>query len=105
MAEAVRRHAAGTYLVGAIGAMPGFPYLSGLDPSLARGRRASPRPQVPEGSVIIGGGQAAIMPQTAPSGWHVIGHASLRLFDPRQRPPALLQPGDEVRFVVAEIAS
>ena len=59
--EIVRRHGAGIYSVAAVGAMPGFPYLSGLDPALAWGRRSSPRPKVVEGAVIIGGAQAGVM--------------------------------------------
>lgn len=98
--EAVRRHAAGVYLVAAVGGMPGFPYLAGLDPSLARPRRASPRASVPEGSVIIGGAQTAIMPQTAPSGWHIIGRTTVKLFDPAAEPPTLFHPGDTIRFIV-----
>lgn len=101
VAEAVRRHASVDYLVAAIGGMPGFPYLAGLDQSLARPRLATPRAAIPEGSVIIGGTQAGIMPQTAPSGWHVIGRTGIRLFDPAGEPPTLLQPGDMVRFIVA----
>lgn len=101
--EAVRRHSSASYMVAAVGAMPGFPYLSGLDPSLAWGRRATPRDKVIEGSVIIGGAQAGMMPQTAPSGWHIIGHASVKLFDPAVEPPTLLQPGDIVRFTIAGI--
>ncbi len=101
--EAVQRHAAVTYSVAAIGAMPGFPYLSGLDPSLARPRRASPRASIPEGAVIIGGAQAGVMPQTAPSGWHVLGQTHVKLFDPRSDQPTLLQPGDAVRFVVVDV--
>ena len=103
VAEAVRRHAAADYSVAAIGAMPGFPYLSGLDPALGRPRRASPRASIPEGAVIIGGSQAGIMPQPGPSGWHVLGVTAVKLFDPFAEPPALLQPGDIVRFVVAGI--
>ena len=103
--EVVRRHAGATYTVAAVGAMPGFPYLSGLDPALARGRRASPRLRVDEGAVIIGGSQAGIMPCTAPSGWHVIGRTTVRLFDPLRDEPALLRPGDVVRFTVAGVAS
>ena len=101
--DAIRRHAAGRYRVAAVGAMPGFPYLSGLDPRLAMGRRAVPRMVVAEGSVIIGGGQTAIMPTTAPSGWHIIGHTPVRLFDPHAASPSLLAPGDEVRFTIAGI--
>ena len=101
--EAVRRHAAGRYSVAAIGAMPGFPYLSGLDPALARPRRSVPRAVVPEGAVMIGGTQAGIMPQTAPSGWHILGRTAVKLFDAGAVQPSLLQPGDLVRFSIAGI--
>ena len=101
--EAVRRHAAGRYSVAAIGAMPGFPYLSGLDPALARPRRSVPRAVVPEGAVMVGGTQAGIMPQTAPSGWHILGRTAVKLFDAGAAQPSLLQPGDLVRFSIAGI--
>lgn len=101
--EAVRRHAAATYTVAAIGAMPGFPYLSGLDPRLGWPRRGSPRLKVAEGAVIIGGAQAGIMPMTAPSGWHIIGHTDMRLFDVQAPSPVLLRPGDKVQFEIAGI--
>ena len=83
--------------------MPGFVYLSGLDPFLATPRRSSPRMSVPEGSVIIGGSQAGIMPITAPSGWHILGHTDLKLFDPKQDPPTAFKPGDRIRFVAERI--
>lgn len=103
--EVVRRHAGGTYTVAAIGAMPGFPYLSGLDPTLACDRRASPRGRVAAGAVMIGGRQAGIMPVTASSGWHIIGHTETILFDPRLADPVLLKPGDSLRFIVAGLAA
>lgn len=102
--EIINRHAAATYTVAAIGAMPGFPYLSGLDPQLAWPRRGSPRLKVAEGAVIIGGAQAGIMPMTAPSGWHIIGHTDARLFDVQAQSPVLLRPGDRIRFEIAGIA-
>jgi KipI family sensor histidine kinase inhibitor len=98
--EFVRRHSEATYSVAAVGAMAGFPYLSGLDPRLACPRRANPRLRVEEGAVIIGGTQASIMPCAAPSGWHIIGKASFPLFDPYADPPAKLQSGDTVRFTI-----
>lgn len=101
-AEVVRRHAAPLYRVAAIGAMPGFPYLSGLDPALRCPRRPVPRAGVPKGAVILGGAQAGIMPLTAPSGWHILGLTDLALFDPVLDPPALLRPGDRVRFRAVE---
>jgi KipI family sensor histidine kinase inhibitor len=97
--EIVARHTAPLYSVAAVGAMPGFVYLSGLDPSLAAPRLSSPRQGVPRGSVIIGGTQTGIMPITAPSGWHILGRTPLDLFDPSRERPALFRPGDRIRFV------
>jgi KipI family sensor histidine kinase inhibitor len=97
--EIVRRHTAPLYSVAAVGAMPGFVYLSGLDPSLAAPRLSNPRQGVPKGSIIIGGGQTGIMPITAPSGWHILGRTLLDLFDPHRARPALFAPGDRIRFV------
>lgn len=101
--EVVKRHSGAVYKVAAIGAMPGFPYLSGLDPTLAVPRRAVPRQGVPKGAVIVGGGQAGIMPITAPSGWHIVGHTDFVLFDLHRTSPATLKPGDSVRFTVVGV--
>lgn len=101
--EVVRRHAAATYRVAAVAAMPGYPYMFGLDPALAWNRRSSPRALLRAGAVIIGATQASIMTVDAPSGWHMLGRTELRLFDLDATPPSLLQPGDAVRFTVADI--
>jgi KipI family sensor histidine kinase inhibitor len=101
----IRLHSEAIYRVAAIGAMPGFPYLSGLDPRLATPRRSVPRMRLEMGDVIIGGPQAGIMPISAPSGWHVIGHTDLKLFDENQVSPSLLQTGDRIRFSIAGIES
>jgi KipI family sensor histidine kinase inhibitor len=101
--EVVRRHSQAVYSVAAVGAMPGFVYLSGLDPALAMPRRAVPRMKVEIGSVIIGGAQAGIMPCTAPSGWHIIGKTKVPLFDPLRDPPSACKPGDRIRFRVIEV--
>jgi KipI family sensor histidine kinase inhibitor len=53
---------------------------------------------VPAGSVAIAGGQTAVYPLDTPGGWHLIGRTSAKMFDPGREPPALLQPGDTVRF-------
>ena len=91
--------AAGRYLVGAIGFMPGFPYLAGLDERLHLPRRATPRTQIPAGSVGIGGGQTGVYPLVSPGGWNVIGRTPIALFRPEnEAEPTLLQPGDRVRF-------
>jgi len=100
--EVVARHCAGTYRVAMIGFAPGFPYLIGLDPALAVPRRDAPRLRVPAGSVAIGGAQAGIYPSELPGGWQLVGRTPLRLFDASRDPPALLAPGDEVRFVAID---
>ena len=102
--EVVRRHAAGEYRVHMIGFVPGFPYLTGLDPTLAAPRLANPRKRVPAGSVAIGGSHAGVYPIDSPGGWHLLGWTSLPLFDPKLDPPVLLRPGDRVRFRPASIA-
>ncbi|WP_256590533.1 5-oxoprolinase subunit PxpB [Pseudomonas sp. LB-090624] len=98
-------HSNATYEVACVGSMPGFAYLTGLPAELAKPRRASPRAQLAKGSVIIGGAQAGVMPCTAPSGWHAIGRTDVDLFDIQRQQPCLLLPGDQVRFLVQEVAS
>lgn len=102
-AEVVALHSGAEYVVYAIGAVPGFPYLAGLDPRLAKPRRNVPRVKVEGGAVMLAGVQAGILPVTSPSGWHVLGRTSLSLFDPFASPPVVLQPGDRVRFTVEEL--
>lgn len=96
--EVIARHAAATYRVAMLGFAPGFPYLLGLDPTLAMPRRADPRLSVAAGSVAIGGLQTGIYPQTLPGGWQLIGRTPLTLFDLQAPSPSLLQPGERVRF-------
>ena len=99
MQRVIRRHCAVEYIVGFIGFSPGFPYLLGLDPALATPRLDTPRVKVPAGSVGIGGPYTGIYPGSTPGGWRLIGRADVMLFDPMREPPALLAPGDRVRFV------
>ncbi|MCB1553874.1 MAG: 5-oxoprolinase subunit PxpB [Xanthomonadales bacterium] len=95
----VARHASVVYTVAMIGFAPGFPYLIGLPEALALPRLASPRTRIPAGSVGIGGAQTGIYPRESPGGWRILGRTPSVLFDPQRDPPALLQPGDRVRFV------
>ena len=96
--QVIDRHTSAVYRVSCLGFTPGFPYLSGLPPELATPRRPVPRKQVPAGSVGIGGSQTGIYPMRSPGGWNVIGRTPMRLFNPKKNPPALLCPGDHVRF-------
>ncbi len=102
--EVVAAHASREYRVAFLGFAPGFPYLEGLDPRLATPRLDRPRVRVPEGSVAIGGAQAGIYPFALPGGWRVVGRTPLRLFRTEVDPPALLAPGDRVRFVPIDAA-
>ncbi|WP_159016061.1 5-oxoprolinase subunit PxpB [Cognatiluteimonas profundi] len=101
VADVVALHASGRYTVAMLGFAPGFPYLLGLDKTLAMPRLATPRLHVQAGSVGIGGEQAGIYPRSGPGGWRIIGRTSKLLFDPAREPPALLAPGDRVEFVSA----
>ncbi|NHT17060.1 urea amidolyase family protein [Cellulomonas sp. IC4_254] len=96
--EVVRRHAAGEYTVAFGGFMPGFAYLTGLDPALHVPRRATPRERVPPGAVAIAGEFAAVYPAATPGGWMLLGTCDVPLFDVDRDPPALLRPGTRVRF-------
>ena len=95
----VNSHAAVEYVVAFLGFQPGFPYLRGLPRALHAPRRASPRLRVAAGSVAIGGAFTGIYSASGPGGWQIIGHAAAVMFDPQRDVPALLMPGDRVRFV------
>jgi inhibitor of KinA len=96
--EVVDLHTGAAYRVACIGFVPGFPFLAGLPKTLATPRRATPRKEIPPGSVGIGGAQTGIYPLRSPGGWNLIGRTPLKLFDPAKSPPALLGAGDRVRL-------
>jgi KipI family sensor histidine kinase inhibitor len=97
--EVIARHSGRPYTVDLLGFVPGFAYLSELDPSLQLPRRSQPRPRVPAGSVAIASAQTAVYPLDTPGGWHIIGSTDKAMFEPTSDPPALLRAGDIVRFV------
>ena len=96
--ELIHRHSSASYTVAMIGFAPGFPYLLGLPNSLSLPRRATPRTRVAAGSVAIGGNQTGIYPRESPGGWRLLGRTPSVLFDAARPSPALLAPGDRVRF-------
>ncbi len=101
--EIVARHSAPLYPVYALGSHPGYCYLGGMDPALATPRRAVPVLRIPGGSVSIGGVQTGVSASAGPSGWNTLGSTDMCFFDATQDPPALLQPGDSIRFRVAGV--
>jgi biotin-dependent carboxylase-like uncharacterized protein len=46
----------------------------------------------------VAGRQTGVYPYASPGGWNLIGRTALAFFDPHADPPALLAPGDLVRF-------
>lgn len=99
--EVVRRHNTPVYEVAFLGFSPGFAYLTGLDPKLRLPRLATPRTRTPEGAVAVAGEFTGIYPQATPGGWQVLGLTTVKLFDADHSSPALLAPGDQVRFKVS----
>ncbi|EHM10212.1 TIGR00370 family protein [Thermanaerovibrio velox DSM 12556] len=98
--EVIRRHSSRDYHCYMLGFTPGFPYLGGMDESIAAPRLSTPRKAIPAGSVGIAGSQTGIYPIESPGGWQLIGRTPLALFDPsKEEDPTLIKAGDLVRFV------
>jgi KipI family sensor histidine kinase inhibitor len=97
-AAVVELHTGAVYTVAFTGFAPGFGYLTGLPDELRQPRLDTPRTRVPAGSVGLAGEFTGVYPRASPGGWRLLGHTSAPLFDPHTDPPALLAPGDRVRF-------
>jgi len=104
-AEVVAAHTGMPWQVAFGGFAPGFAYLVGGDPRLRVPRRPQPRTTVPAGSVALAGEFSGIYPRSSPGGWQLIGRTDVVLWDPDRTPPAALQPGQHVRFTVAEAST
>ena len=100
----VELHSAAEYTVAFMGFAPGFPYLvadetaRSVRPLLELGRLDTPRTEVPAGSVAVAAGYCGIYPRSSPGGWNLLGRTDAVLFDAGRDPPALLEPGTQVRF-------
>jgi KipI family sensor histidine kinase inhibitor len=94
-------HSSVEYSVAFCGFAPGFGYLVGLPESLCQPRLERPRTKVPVGSVGIADEFTGAYPRSSPGGWRLIGRTEAALFDSHRERPALLAPGDIVRFTVA----
>ncbi len=80
------------------GFAPGFAYLADGDERLEVPRRASPRTEVPPGSVGLAGKFSAVYPRRSPGGWQLIGRTAARMWDLDRKDPALVAPGNRVQF-------
>src|SRR5690606_32800317 len=99
--EVIERHTGAEYRVAFTGFAPGFAYLSGGDPALDVPRRSTPRTRIPAGSVGLAGTFSGVYPRESPGGWQLIGVTDTPMGDLAREAPALMQPGDRVRFVEA----
>ena len=99
--EVVARHAGAEHVAAFLGFQPGFAYLTGGDELLHVPRREVPRTLVPGGTVAIAGPYSGVYPRDSPGGWRLLGSTATAMFDPARESPALLAPGDRVRFVAA----
>lgn len=98
VAGVVDAHTETPWRVGFGGFAPGFAYLIGGDERLHVPRRAEPRTSVPAGSVGLAGEFSGVYPRESPGGWQLIGRTDAALWDIDRSPPALLSPGQWVRF-------
>ena len=102
--EIIKLHSERTYSVAFLGFLPGFAYMGRLAKRIESSRLASPRPRVPAGSVGLAGLQTGVYPFASPGGWRIIGRTGLKVWDSARTAPALLAPGDRVRFAATDDA-
>jgi len=96
----IAKHSEKAYRVAAIGFLPGFVFLDGLDEALHVPRLERPRRQVPEGTIGIGGHQTGWYAISSPGGWNSIGRTPVPLLDIQNTDGSAtpVQVGDWVRF-------
>ncbi len=85
----------------AVGGTPGQPFLGPTPAALELPRRPSPRLLVPAASLAIAMRLSTVYPVSTPGGWHLVGTALDRMFDPHRDEPFLLATGDRVRLVAS----
>ncbi|MCU1396235.1 MAG: hypothetical protein JWM34_4663 [Ilumatobacteraceae bacterium] len=97
--EVIALHSDTVYDAAFCGFVPGFSYLTGLPDVLVLPRRQNPRVRVPAGSVALAAGFTGVYPTASPGGWHLLGRATVAMWDSSRARPAFIEPGDTVRFV------
>ena len=81
------------------GFIAGMPFLGDLNESIRCDRLETPRLKMPKGSVGITEQFANIYTFESPGGWNIIGNTPKKIFDDKNlAQPALVNPGDKVRF-------
>ncbi|SEE13665.1 inhibitor of KinA [Tenacibaculum sp. MAR_2010_89] len=96
--EIIKFHTQNLYTVYFIGFLPGFLYLGGLNKILYMNRKATPRLEVFEGAVAIGGNQTGVYPSKSPGGWNILGKTPVLFFNHNNSTPCFAKSGDKIRF-------
>lgn len=87
------------------GFAPGFAYLMGENSALVVPRRSTPRPSVPAGAVALADTFSAVYPRASPGGWQLIGRTGELMWNLDRPEPALVRPGNRVRFQAVRTVS
>lgn len=98
VATLIGLHTDSVWTVAFSGFAPGFGYLVTDHDRLVVPRLATPRTQVPAGSVALAGAFSGVYPRASPGGWRIIGSTDTVLWDAAAAQPAPLVPGRRVIF-------
>ncbi|WP_431166579.1 5-oxoprolinase subunit PxpB [Tenacibaculum halocynthiae] len=96
--EIIKFHTQNLYTVYFIGFLPGFLYLGGLNKILYMDRKSTPRLEVFDGAVAIGGSQTGVYPSKSPGGWNILGKTPVLFFNHNNSNPCFAKSGDKIRF-------
>ncbi|GGI40153.1 5-oxoprolinase subunit PxpB [Mammaliicoccus stepanovicii] len=96
--EVIEIHTRNDYLIYAIGFLPGFPFLGGLDKRIHAPRKETPRNKIKSGSVGIANNQTGLYPKDSPGGWQIIGRTPVDVFNLERDPMILYEAGDFISF-------
>ncbi len=96
--EVIKIHTSTSYLVYAIGFLPGFAYMGEVDERIVTPRLSNPRAKIPRLSLGIADAQTAIYPRQSPGGWRILGKTYVELFDLNLKGYSFFEVGDRVSF-------
>ncbi|KYO66974.1 5-oxoprolinase subunit PxpB [Thermovenabulum gondwanense] len=97
--EVIEIHTKPLYRIYMLGFTMGFAYLGGMSEKIATPRLERPREKIPAGSVGIADKQTGIYPIESPGGWRLIGQTPVKIYDPKNERPILLEAGNYLKFV------